>query len=78
MDDLIKSEEEQKDSPKKKVKDKPDSIPAEPKKESIEAFLFRKEKEESLTVSPRLKNVFIKILARHKGNLEKAWSELWA
>lgn len=68
----IKSEEA------KKPKDKKDnSIPV--KKESIEEFLFRKEKENPKRhVSERLKKVFIAILARNKGNLEKSWSELWA
>ena len=60
-----------KEPEKKKPKEKP-------MRESIEQFLYRKEKEESRKVSPSLKRMFIVILAKNKNDLEKSWSELWA
>ena len=67
-----------KESTRKKSKEDSPSLKKE-NRESIESFLYKKEKEDSKrVVTPRLKRVFISILARNKGDKEKSWSELWA
>lgn len=57
---------------------KDSSSPGNEQKETIETFLFRKEKETKIQVSPRLKRIFVSILAKNKNDYEKSWSELWA
>jgi len=47
-------------------------------KESLEQFLYRKQKETGKVLTPRLKNLFVSQIKYNDGDMEKTWRGLWA